>query len=87
MTAGSIKRKSWKARPMAPTTPLLSLLAPGEEEEEEGEEGGRRESSSPNANVANVPILNVTIVSFRAGYASHTVQDVRVVPTRPVARP
>ena len=86
MTAGSIKRKSWKARPMAPTTPLLSLLAPGEGEEE-GKEGGRRESSSPNANVVNVPILNVTIVSFRVGYASHTVQDVRVVPTRPVARP
>jgi hypothetical protein len=62
------------------TTPLHSLLVPGEE-------GGRRKSRNPNVNVVNVPILNVTIVSFKVGYVSPTVHVVRVVPTQHVTRP
>ena len=61
------------------TTPLHSLWVPGE--------GGRRKSRSPNVNVVNVPILNVTIVSFKVGYVSPTVHVVRVVPTQHVTRP
>ena len=64
------------------TTPLHSLLVPGEEEE-----GGRRKSRSPNVNVVNVPILNVTIVSFKGGYVSPTVHVVNHVPTQHVTRP